>query len=161
MLPVYGNCSFLIVHSVFSNVYILQVSCSQCYLCMGIVHSWLPLRFSLTFIYYKYHDHNVTCVWELFIPDCPFGFLWRLYITSIVITMLPVYGNCPFLIVPSVFSNVYILQVSWSQCYLCMGIVHSWLSIRFSLTFIYYKYRAHNVTCVWELFIPDCPFGFL
>ena len=42
VLPVFLDCQFLIAPSVFSNVY----SCCQVLL---IVHSWLPLRFSLTF----------------------------------------------------------------------------------------------------------------
>jgi hypothetical protein len=56
---------------------------------------------------------NVCFVWiSVFRALCP------LLIVSL---------NCPFLIDPSVFSNVY-LQ--------CLWIVHSWLLIRFSLTFI-------------------------
>jgi hypothetical protein len=38
-------------------VFSLSSSCvfnTQCFLCLWIVHSWLPLRLSLTFIYYVY-----------------------------------------------------------------------------------------------------------
>ena len=45
--------SFLCCVVVFS----LSSSCvfnTQCFLCLWIVHSWLPLRLSLTFIYYVY-----------------------------------------------------------------------------------------------------------
>ena len=45
----------------------------------------------------------------------------------IVYPVLPVSLDCPFLIAPSVFSNVY-LQFLW--------IVHFWLPLRYSLTFI-------------------------
>ena len=44
--------------------------------------------------------------------------------------MLSVSLDCPFVIASSVFSNVY-------SCCQCLWIVHSWLSLRFSLTFIH------------------------
>ena len=49
--------------------------------------------------------------------------------------MLPVSLDCQFLIAPSVFSNVY-------SCCECLWIVHPWLSLRFSPTFI-------HVASVW------------
>ena len=52
--------------------------CTLCYQCLCIVHSWLSLRYSLTFIYLVY-------------------------------PMLPVSMYCSFLIVLSVFSNVYLI----------------------------------------------------
>jgi hypothetical protein len=61
VLPVFLDCQFLIAPSVFSNVY----SCCQVLL---IVHSWLPLRFSLTFT-------HVASVSAFSFLDCPFGFL--------------------------------------------------------------------------------------
>jgi hypothetical protein len=48
----------------------------------------------------------------------------------------PVSLDCPFLIVPSVFSNIYLSCVLCAQRCQCLWIVHSWLSLRFSLTFI-------------------------
>jgi hypothetical protein len=88
----------------------LSLSCvlyAQCCLFLWIVHTWLFLRFSLMFIYF------VLCL------VCP---------------MLPVSLDCPYLIVPSVFSNVYLLRpVS------CMP----------------------NVACFSGLSILDCSFGFL
>jgi hypothetical protein len=54
------------------------VLCAQCFLCLLIVHSRLPLRFSLTFI----------CL----VLVCP---------------MFPLSLDCPFQIAPSVFSDVY------------------------------------------------------
>jgi hypothetical protein len=64
MLPVSLDCPFLIATSVFSNVYIQYnpfivlfclssscVLCTQCCQFLWIVHFWLPLRYSLTFIY--------------------------------------------------------------------------------------------------------------
>ena len=135
------DCPFLIAPSVVSNIY-LQ--------CLWIVHSWLPLQFSLTFIY---------SVSGLSILDCPFSFS-NIYLQClwIVHSRLPsldsclwlplqrlftVSLDCAFLIAPSVFSNIY-LQ--------CLWIVHSWLLLQVSLTFIY---------SVSGLCILDCPFSFL
>jgi hypothetical protein len=61
--------------------------------------------------------------------------------------MLPVSLDCPFLIVPTVSSHIYL-------CCLCLLIVHSWLSLQFPLTYIY-------VACVSGLSILDCPYSFL
>ena len=73
-------CQYLwIFPSVFSNVYFRSVSCVTGVANVWIVHSWLPTRFSLKFIF-------VLCL---------------------VYPVLPVSLDCPFLIAPSVFSNVY------------------------------------------------------
>ena len=76
------GCPFLIVHSVFSNVYLLfavcPVSCTRCCQCLWIVHSRLLLRFSLTFIYYLQsvlcNVPNVASVSGFSILDCSFCF---------------------------------------------------------------------------------------
>ena len=106
---------------------------------------------------------------RLSIVDCPFGFLSFLYCVLFVFVMcavFPVYLDCPLLIVPSVFLAFYIVLCLFSldcpllivpsvflafyivfclfsSCVLCfqfIWIVHCWLSLRFSLTFIYYKH---------------------
>ena len=112
--------------------------CTRCCQFLWIVHSWLPLLYSLTFIF------------DL----------------CLVYPVLPVSLDCPFLIAPSVFSNVYFRPVScvpgvasfsglsildcpfcilyrlFSSCVLCtrccqfLWIVHSWLPSRYSLMFI-------------------------
>ena len=105
MLPVSLDCPFLIVPSVFSNFYFHPVYC-------------MP---------------NVSCVFGLSILDCSFGFLSRLYASCVLFPMLPVSLDCPFLIVPSVFSNFYFHPV----------------------------YCMPNVSCVFGLSILDCSFGFL
>jgi hypothetical protein len=64
--------------------------CSQCCQCLWIVHSWLSLWFSLPF---------VLCLM------CP---------------MLPVSLNCPFLIVLSVFSNVYEHWINHDCFFFCI-----------------------------------------
>ena len=74
------DCPLLITHSVFSNVCFSSscVLCIQCCRCLWIVHYWLHLRFSLTFVF----PHPVSCVSNvvdvsgLFIIDYTFGFLY-------------------------------------------------------------------------------------
>jgi hypothetical protein len=160
MLPVSLYCPFLIAPSVFSNVYLSCVLCTLCCHFLWIVHFWLPLRYSLTFI-------------------CP----------CFVYPMLPVSLDCPFLIAPLVFSNVYL---SCALCILCchfLCIVHLWLPLRYSLTFIcpmscglccQFLWIVHfglplrySLTFIWPvscvpyvasfsvLSIFDCPFGIL
>ena len=118
MLSLSLDCPFLIVPSVFSNVYLLPMVCPV--LCISNVASvsvlfifdW-PLRFSLTFVYYLR------------------------YVICLVYPMFPVSLDCPFLIAPSVFSNVYLLPtVCPVSC-------------------------VFNITNVSGLSILDCPFGFL
>ena len=139
MLPLSLDCSFLIAPTVFSHVYL-------CCHCLWIVHYWLPLQFSLTFI-------NVAIVSGLSILDCPYSFLWRLFMLPLSLDcpysflwrlfMFPLSLDCPFLIAPTVSSHVYL-------CCHCLLIVHSWLPLQFSLTFIY-------VAIVSGLFILDYP----
>jgi hypothetical protein len=149
------------------------VLCAQWCQCLWIVHSWLHLRFSLTFIF--------------------------------ILPVLQVSLDCPFLIAPSVFSNVYFHPVgvtsvsglsildctfgflyrlfSSCRCYKCLWIVHSWLHLRFSLTFIFILpvlqvsldgpfliapsvfsnvyFHPAGVTSVSGWSILDCTFGFL
>ena len=89
----------------------------------------------------------------------------------LVYPILPVALESPFLIAPSVFSNVYLFCWS-SSCVLCtqgyqfLWNVHSWLPLRFSLTFICFAGLrpvscVPNVTSFSGMFILDCPFGFL
>jgi hypothetical protein len=99
---------------------------------LWIVHSWLPLRFSLTFICFVCLRPvscvpNVTSVSGLSILDCHFGVRenrsgnqeWTIqrhwqnwvhktgafifFVLCLVYPMLPVSLDCPFLIVTSVF----------------------------------------------------------
>ena len=102
------DCPFLIVHSVFSSVYLSCVLRTQCCQCLWVVHSWLPARCSLILI--------VLCF---------------------VYSILTVSLDCPFLIVNSVFFNVYLSCVLRTHCWQCLWIVHSWWSPLFSLMFIY------------------------
>ena len=132
MLPVSLDCPFLIAPSVFSNVYLSYVLYTQCWQCLWFVHSWLPIRFSLMFI-------------------CPVSCVLNVDSTS----GLSIFGR------PSVFSNVYLACVSCTQCWQCLWIVHSWSSIRFSLTFICPVSCVLHAASVSWLSILNCPLGFL
>ena len=158
--PMSLDSSFLIVPSVFPNVYsscvpisqclwivhswlshqfslmfIRHVSCVPISQCLWIVHSWLYLQFSLTFIL------PVSCV-----PISQYlwiGHSWlslQFSLTFILpvsfVPISPMSLDCSFLIVPSVSSNVYSSCVLCTSLAQCLWIVHSWLSLQFSLTFI-------------------------
>jgi len=159
MLPVSPECPFCIAPSVFPNIYLSRVLCAWCCLCLRIVHSWLPLRFSLTFIclvcctlccqcLLTVHCWlplrfsltficpvscvpNVASVSGLFILDCPFSFPKHLCVLCLLCPMLPVSLDCPFFVAPSVFSNIYLSSVLCAQCCQCLRIVHSWFPLRF------------------------------
>jgi hypothetical protein len=180
MLPVSLYCPFLIAPSVFSNVYLSCVLCAQCCQCLCIVYSWLPLRFSLTFICPVSNVASVSIVHSwlpllfsltficavscvpnvaslsvLFILDYPFCFLYRLSVLCLVCLMLPVFLDCWFLIAPSVFSNVYLCCVLCVQFCQCLWIFHSWLPLRFSLAFILCWFIIHQYNGVYCLVRKD------
>ena len=56
---------------------------------------------------------------------------------------------------PSVFSNLYLSSVSSLHCCHCLWIVHSWLTFRCSLTFIYPVSWVYIVVIVSGLSILD------
>ena len=131
VLPVSYDCPLLIVPSVFSNVYLTCVLCTLYYQFLTIVYFWLHLRDSLTFIWLVCCvlcitsflrlslRYSLTCIWLVCCVLCITSFL-RLSI----------------LIVPSVFSNVYLTCVLCILYYQFLMIVYFWLSLRYSLTFI-------------------------
>ena len=83
MLPVSLDYSFLIAPSVFSNVYLSCVLCTLCYQFLWIVHFLLPLRYYLTFICLVSCVPYVDNFSGLSVFDCPFGFLYRLFIYTV------------------------------------------------------------------------------
>jgi hypothetical protein len=87
----------------------------------NVQHPWLftAVRFYLAF-----------CV-VFFVVLCVF-------VLCLVYPMLLVSMDCPFLIAPSVFSNVYLFCGLCTQWYQFLWIVHSLLVLRFSLMCIYY-----------------------
>jgi hypothetical protein len=92
--------------ALFCFVSLRFASCTQCCLCLWIVHSCLPLWFSLTFIRSASCTQCCLCLW-------------------IVHSCLPLW-----------FSLTFIRSASCTQCCLCIWILYSCLSLRFSLTFI-------------------------
>ena len=168
------DCTFLIVPSVFSNVYFAvsldcpfliapSISCAQGWQCSGlsiidcsfnlvcpkltvlwIVHSWLSsLRFSLTF--------NCQCLWIVH--------SWLLLQSRVpkVDSAL----DCPFLIVvPSVFSNVY-LSVSLDCPFLIapsISCVQSWQCSGLSILDCSFNLVIQSWQCS-GLSILDCSFN--
>jgi hypothetical protein len=120
MLPVSLDCPLLIAPSVFSNVYLS---------CVSYVASFSGLSF----------------------VDCPFGILYHLFVLCLVYSMLSVSLDCPFVIAPLVFSNIYLSCVLCTLCCQFLWIVLYWLPLWYSLSFI----------CPVYLMLPvslDCPF---
>ena len=158
------DCPFLISPSIFSNVYFRPVSCvpgvtsvsglsildcpfgfsnvyfsscvlcTRCCQCLWIVHSRLSLRYSLTFIF-------VLCL---------------------VYPALPVSLDCPFLIAPSVFSNVYFRPVSCVPGFTSVSGL-SILDCPFGFPNVYFRPVScvPGVASVSGLSILNCPFGIL
>jgi hypothetical protein len=155
------DCIFLIAPLVFSNVYLSCVLCTLCCQILWIVHLWLPLWYSLTFICL------VSCV-PYFVSfsglsncDCPFGILWRLCVLCFVYPMLSDSIDCPFVITPLVFSDVYSSCVLCTLCCQFPWIVYFLLSLWYSLTFICPVSCVNYVVSLSGLYIFDCPFGIL
>ena len=164
MLSVSLDCPFLIVPSVFSNVY----SCCQY---LWIVNSLFPVGFrqrlfmlpvSLdcpSLIAPSVFSNVYSCCQCLLIAPSIFSNVysccqclwiahpWLSLQFSLTFIHVASVSGLSILDCPSVFSNVY-------SCCQCLWIVHSWLPLRFSLTFI-------HVASVSGLSILDCPFGFL
>jgi hypothetical protein len=161
MLTVPLDCPFLIAHSVFSDIYLSCVLCTQCWQYLWIIHSWSPPRFSLTSNWHVYCVINVDSAYGLSILDCPFGFLERLFVLCLAHSMMPVSLHCPFLISPSVFSNVYLSYVFCTQCWQCLWVIQSYFPPRFILTFMCPLSCVLNVDSVSGLSILNCPLGFL
>jgi hypothetical protein len=107
----------------------------QCQI-LWIVHFWLPLWYSLTFICLVSCVPYVVRFSGLSICDCPFGILWHLFVLCLVYPMLSDSLDCPFVIAPLVFSNVNLSCVLCTLCCQILWIVHLWLPLWYSLTFI-------------------------
>jgi hypothetical protein len=161
MLPVSLDCIFLIAPLVFSDVYLSWILCILCCQFLWIVHLWLPLWYSLTSIFPLSRVPYVTSFSGLYIFDCPFGILWRLFVLSLVYPMLPVSLDCPFVISPLVFSDVYLSCVLCTLCCQFFLIVYFWLPLWYSLTFICPVSCVSYVASFSGLSICDCPFGIL
>jgi hypothetical protein len=160
------DCPFLIVPSVFPNVYLSvsldcpfliapSISCAQGWQCSGL--SILDCSFNLVF-------PKLTVLWIVH--------SWLLLQSRVpkVDSAL----DCPFLIVPSMScaqsrqcSGLSILDCSFNLVCLkltVLWIVHSWLSLRFSLTFIFqFLWIVHSWLLLQSRVLKvdsalDCPF---
>ena len=76
-------------------------------------------------------------------------------------TMLPVSLDCPFLIVPSVFSNVYLSCVHYVASFSGLSIFDCPCLIVLSVFSNVYLSYVHYVASFSGLSIFDCPFGIL
>jgi hypothetical protein len=121
------DCPFVIAPLVFSNVNLSCVLCTLCCQILWIVHLWLPLWYSLTFICPVSCVPYVASFSGLSIFDCPFGILWCLFVLCLVYPMLPVSLDCPFMIAPLVVCDVYFFCVSCTLCCQFLWIVYFWL----------------------------------
>ena len=171
MLPVPLDWPFSIAFS--SIVYLSRVLCSQCYQCLQIVHSLLP--FPLLCICLVTCVPNVASASRLSILYC--FFLYRLFVSCFMCSMLPVPLDCPFSMASS--SIVYLSRVLCAQCCQCPQIVHSLLLLplsficfvscvpnvtnasRLSILYFLFLYRLF-VSCLVCPMLPvplDCPFS--
>jgi hypothetical protein len=138
---------FVITPLVFSDVYLSCVLCTLCYQFLWIVYFWLPLWYSLTFI-----CRPVSCVpyvasfSGLYIFDCPFGILLRLFLLCLVYTILSYSLDCIFLIALLVFSDVYLSCVLCTLCCQILLIIHFWLLLLFFLSLFQrnWQHRVHK-----------------
>ena len=121
------------VQHILCSVFVLFVFvlCSLCYLFLWIVHFWLPLRYSLTFIY------NFS---GLSICDCPSVFS-NVY--------LSVFLDCPLLIAPSVSSNVYSTVLTTQIIGSHMYCVFKWKSL--IIKFENYHIRFISIIIRWAV----------
>jgi hypothetical protein len=155
------DCIFLIAPLVFSDVYLSCVLCTLCCQILCIVYFWLPLWYSLTFICPVSWVPYATSFSGLYIFDCPFGILWRLFVLCLMYPMLPVSLDCLFLIAPLVFSDVYLSCVLCTLCCQFFWIVYFWLPLWYSLTFICPVSWEPYAVSFSGLYICDCLFGIL
>jgi hypothetical protein len=155
------DCPFLIAPLVFSNAYLSCVLSTLCWQFLWIVHSWLPLWYSLTFICPVSSVPYVVSFSGLSIFDCPFGIFRRLFVLCLVYLMLSHSLDCILLIASLVFSDVYLSCVLCALCCQILWIVHLWLPLWYSLTFICHVSCLPYVVRFSGLYIFDCPLGIL
>jgi hypothetical protein len=95
--------------------------------------------------------------WQHF--DCLFGIPYRLFVLCLVYPMLSESLDCPFFIASLVFPIVYLSCVLCTICCQFLWIVHFWLPLWYSLTFICPVSGVPYVARIPGLSIFDCLFG--
>ena len=161
MLTVSLDCPFSLPRR-YSLTFICPVSCLYRMLTVSLYCLFsLPLRYYLTFIC------PVSCVYPM-LPvslECPFSLPLRYSLTFIFLVSCAPYvasfSGFSFFITPSVFSNMYLSCVLCTLCCQFLWIVHFWLSLRYSLTFLCAVSCLPYVASFSGLYIFDCPFGIL
>ena len=156
----FSGLFILISISVLSNVYLSCVLCTICRQFLWIFHFDSPFGVLSRLL--------VLCLVYYMLPvslDCTFWFSLRCSLTFICpvscVLYVASFSGLFILISPSVFSNVYLSCVLCTICRQFLWIVHCWLPLRCSLTFICPVSCVLYVASFSGLFIVDCPFGVL
>ena len=139
-------------------IYVLFVFCFVLFLRIVVANTCcvvFSFCFSLSCVPY------VSSFSGLLLFDCPFGILWRLFVLCLVYPMFPVSLDFSVLTAHSVFSNVCLSCVLCALCFQFLWIVHFWLPLWYSLTFICPVSCLPYVSSFSGLSIFDCPFGIL
>ena len=120
------------------------------FLCCSIMHLsvlssvlWCPLRFT-----------NKT----MFGSSLPPVVCRRAHVSFMLFVFVFVYSDVQSILRCVCFSSSCILR---TQCYQFLWIVHSWLSIRYFLTFICSVSYVPNVASFSGMLIPNCSFDFV
>jgi hypothetical protein len=135
---------------VFCFLCLCSVCCAQCCLCLCIVHSWLSLQFSMLCFLLSLSLFCVLCPMLPVSLYCPFliapsvfyvaFFAFFVFVLCVVPNVACVFVlsilDCPFSFLCCIFCFLCLCSVCCAQCCLCLCIVHSWLSLQFSRTFI-------------------------
>ena len=126
-------------------VSLYSVSCSQCCLCLWIVHISLPLRFSLTFsVSFPYCVCCCCCFVCLYSVSCSQYCLclWIVHISLPLRFSLMISVGPPYCVFCCWCCFVCLYSVPCSQCCLRLWIVHIWPP--HSLNFVLLSTPKHN-----------------
>ena len=137
---------------------LLCVLCTQCCLYLRIVHSWLPLRCSLSFTYYPQSVLWIAYSRFHISQDCPFlvgpSIVYVVYLLSTVCSVSCVL-NVSYIpglsFIACLFDCLYRLFITYSlfcvlctQCYIYPRIVHPWLALQLSICL----FTIYSLFCV-------------
>ena len=107
MLHVSLDCPFLIVAAVFSNIYLMYCSLSDQYSVCILIWQVFYKRQKLLTRHMGSSPDLGGVVLLIFLVFCVVLFVLVVLVLCLVCPMLPVFLDFPFLIAPSVLSNVY------------------------------------------------------
>ena len=129
---------------VSNNGYIISTSTST-----FLIRSSNFLLLASTFV------HPMLIVWSMLLMCLVFCVVFFVLFVSVLYLVYPMLSmslDLPFVIEPSVFSDVYLFCLSPSsvictQCCPCNWIVHSWLTLRFSLNVYLFCLSSSCILC--------------